>query len=106
MFDDFDLIQMYEERKQRLIAICEGATKFANQENEKLREIERRLLEMSRPKNFMGNQSEEIKFEKNFQVLCHSLNSHTNKDVKKMSVLEVYSLIEMLKKQERNVKSD
>ena len=106
MFDNVDLIEMYEDRKQRIIASCEGAAKYKEGENEKLKEIERRLLELSRPKNFIGNQSEEIKFEKNFQALCHGLNSHTNKDVKKMSVLEVYTLMEMLKKQERNVKSN
>ena len=104
MFDATTKLDMFEERKKRIIAFCDAVTKKTKESEERLLDIEKRLLRMVLPKNFMGDQSEEISFEKNFQFLCHGLNEHTNKDVKRMSVVEVYSLIEMLKKREKNGK--
>tara|TARA_R110000744_G_scaffold179347_4_gene298359 strand:- start:5829 stop:6161 length:333 start_codon:yes stop_codon:yes gene_type:complete len=104
MFDLTIKMDMFEERKQRIIAFCEAVKTKKTKDKKKLLQIEKRLLQMVSPKNFMGENSEEISFEKNFQFLCHGLNEHTNKDVKKMTVVEVYSLIEMLKKREQNGK--
>lgn len=56
---------------------------------------------MFTPKVFSGTESFEISYQKNFQYLCFSLSSHTNENVKEMTVFEVYALLEMLKKQER-----
>ena len=69
-----------------------------------LYKIEQALLMLHKPKNFMGQQSYEVEHEKNFQMVCHGLNSHTNTSVKTMNVLEVYSLMEMLKKQQEDVR--
>ena len=104
MFDSTTKLDMYEERKKRIIAFCDVVNGKTKEGEKRLIDIEKRLLRMMLPKNFMGDTSEEISFEKNFQFLCHSLNEHTNKDVKKMTVVEVYSLIEMLKKREQNGK--
>ena len=104
MFDNTIKVDMYEERKQRIIEFCNSMNEKNTESKEKVLQIEKRLLSMVRPKNFMGESSEEISFEKNFQFLCHSLNEHTNNNVKKMTVLEVYSLVELLKKREQNGK--
>lgn len=104
MFDSTTRIEMYEERKQRIIAFCDVINEKTEFRKQQLLEVEKKLLRMVLPKNFSGDTSEEVSFEKNFQFLCHSLNEHTNKDVKKMSIIEVYSLIEMLKKREQNAK--
>ena len=63
--------------------------------------IEQALLELHKPKNFYGTESYEVTTEKNFQYLCHALNSHTNQNVKEMSVIEAYSLMEMLKNNQK-----
>ena len=68
--------------------------------------IEKALLDLFKPKNFMGQQSYEVEHEKNYQMVCHGLNSHTNTSVKGMNVLEVYSLMEMLKKQQNGRESN
>lgn len=104
MFDSTTKVEMYEERKQRIIAFCEHVKYKTENKKDELLEVEKRLLRMVLPKNFNGEQSEEITFEKNFHFLCHSLGEHTNKDVKKMSIIEVYTLIEMLKNREENGK--
>jgi len=104
LFDGSQDFQSRMQRKERLLALCdvfinEGEKK--EEASKKLFKIEVALLNMFKPKNFIGSTSHEVAFEKNFQMLCHSLNSHTNENVKNMTVLETYSLLEMLKKQEK-----
>jgi hypothetical protein len=102
LFDNIEEVQSRSFRKKRLLALCDMI--IATDKNvaiKNLYEIEVSMLNLVRPKNFIGTDSYEIQFEKNYQTVCHGLNSHTNKDVKKMTVLEVYTLMEMLKKKEK-----
>ncbi len=106
LFNDNVSFQAIVNRQERLIAMCdvlllEGEEK--KEASDKLFKAEHALLSLFKPKNFVGAKSYEVEHEKNFQVLCHSLNSHTNENVKNMTILETYSLMEMLKKKERNV---
>ena len=101
MFDDIAEKENMSFRKKRLLAVCE--TILAEDKKEaakKLFDIEFDMLKSSEPKNFIGVQSYEIQFEKNYQSIVCSLSSHTNKDVGQMAVIEVYTLMEMLKKKE------
>lgn len=68
------------------------------QASKALYDIELGMLRLIKPKNFMGKSSFEIQFEKNYQMVVCGLSSHTNKDVNKMNVIEVYTLMEMLQK--------
>jgi hypothetical protein len=106
LFDDSDEFQARLNRKERLINMCDVMLSENEKEREeyskKLLKTEMQLLNLFKPKNFIGAESYEVAFEKNFQMLCHSLNSHTNENVKKMTVLEAYSLMEMLKTQNKN----
>lgn len=61
-------------------------------------ELERYFTSMIRPANFTGNDSIEIRYERDFEDLCHSLSSHTNVPVKSMSTKEFYSLIDHVKR--------
>jgi len=104
LFDDGQDFQARLNRKERLLALCDlmlAKEEEKDEASKRLFKAEQALLNLFRPKNFIGTNSYEIAFEKNFQVLCHGLNSHTNKDVKRMTVLEAYSLMEMLKKQQQ-----
>jgi len=102
LFDNIEEVQSRSFRKKRLLALCDMIIATDKDEAvKKLYEIEVSMLNLVRPKNFIGTDSYEIQFEKNYQTVCHGLNSHTNKDVKKMTVLEVYTLMEMLKKKEK-----
>jgi hypothetical protein len=104
LFDDSQDFQARLQRKERILAMCDvyaGSEEEREEATKKLYEAGVALLNLFRPKNFVGAKSYEVAFEKNFQVLCHSLNSHTNENVKNMTVLEAYSLMEMLKKQNK-----
>lgn len=99
LFDDSQDFQSRLYRKERLLAMCD--IMLGNESKvKKLFEIERELLGLFKPKNFSLQENYEVEFEKNFQILCHAMNEHTNENIKNMSVLEVYSLMEMLKKRE------
>lgn len=101
LFDGVEEIQSRSFRKKRLLALCDMIiAKDKTEAVKTLFEIEVAMLNLVRPKNFMGTESYEIQFEKNYQTVCHGLNSHTNKNVKEMTILEVYTLMEMLKKKE------
>lgn len=101
LFDGIEELQSRSFRKKRLLALCDMIIADDNTDAVKtLFEIEVAMLNMVKPKNFIGTDSYEIQFEKNYQTVCHGLNSHTNKSVKEMTVLEVYTLMEMLKKKE------
>lgn len=101
LFDKTQDLQSRVNRKKRLIAYCDVLINNKDKDaKKKLFEIEVAMLNIVRPKNFYGSESYEIQYEKNYQTVCHGLNSHTNKDVKKMTILEVYSLMELLKKKD------
>ena len=110
LFDDSQDFQSRNNRKERLLALCDiilsDKDEKRKEATKKLYKIEQALLNLFRPKNFIGQENYEVEYEKNYQVLCHSLNSHTNDNVKEMTVLEVYSLMEMLKTQNDGRKSD
>lgn len=102
LFDSSQDLENRKNRKNRILAMCEVIlSKGSSEAQKKLMEVELAMLNMVRPKNFIGAESYEIQYEKNYQTVCHGLNSHTNKDVKKMTILEVYSLMEMIQKQEK-----
>ena len=58
------------------------------------------MLGLVKPKTFNGSGSYEIEFDKAYEELCHTLSSNANgRDVKQMTVKEVYILIELNNKQ-------
>lgn len=69
--------------------------KFDPERDKKLREIEKWFISQINPKDF---EKLEIKMELDFEKLCHLLNDYTNVNVKKMSVKEFYSLLEVVDK--------
>lgn len=92
---------IFEQRKKRLLALCDNVLKGSDQEIPD--KIERFLLSLNKPKTFSGPDSYEIMFDRNFEEVCHSLSNHSGgRNVKKMTVLEVYTLIEIIKKNQKN----
>jgi hypothetical protein len=58
--------------------------------------------ELINPKNFKGMDSVERVYELQFEETCHYLSKHTNKDPKKLTVKEFYSLLKFIDKQGKN----
>lgn len=54
---------------------------------------------MIKPASFDGAGSIERTYELQFEETCHYLSKHTNKDPKKLSVKEFYSLLKFIDNQ-------
>lgn len=54
---------------------------------------------MHKPKKFLGKDSEEIKYDKQFESACMIINQKTNMIAKSMTVLEFYNTLINLQKQ-------
>ena len=88
-------------RKKRLIGLCDEI--INDTKSKTVDKIERYLLNLAKPKTFNGSGSYEIEFDKAFEELCHSLSSFANgRNIKKMTVKEVYVLLEFNQKQLKN----
>jgi len=96
-FNGLDRKNIFIQRKNRILAICDEL--LSGEDNEIADKIERYLLSLVKPKSFNGSGSYEIEFDKAFEELCHSLSANANgRDVKRMTVKEVYVLIELVNK--------
>ena len=99
MFDNILQKEGRTQMKARLMALCDMIIEDDKAAAaKKLFDIELAMLRLVKPKNFMGKNSYEIQFEKNYQMVVCNLSAHTNKDINKMTVLEVYTLMEILQK--------
>lgn len=61
-----------------------------------LSDLENRLMLFSRPLQFIGPQSQEIKIDKDFEKMCVTMASELKMDVKQKTVIEFYSAYEHL----------
>ena len=97
-FNNLDRKSIFIKRKNRILALCDNL--LTGTDNEIAEKIERYLLSLAKPKTFNGSGSYEIEFDKAFEELCHTLSSNANgRDIKKMTVKEVYILIDLNNKQ-------
>lgn len=71
-------------------------------ENEKIDDAIRRSM---RIKNFYGNDSEEVKYDTDFEMYCILLSKHTNKHVKELSTKEYFALRKFVGDENRRKKS-
>lgn len=54
---------------------------------------------MHSPKVFIGSESIEIKYDKQFESTCLLISQKTNMDAKKMTVLQFYNAVDNIKAQ-------
>ena len=100
-FSNIDQKIVFSERKKRILALCDEI--LTGDDNQISSNIEKHLLSLNRPKTFNGSESYEIEFEKAFQEVCIALSQHSNgRDIKKMTVIEVMTLIDVIKKTQKN----
>ncbi|MDB9980615.1 hypothetical protein OAD61_00745 [bacterium] len=92
---------MFSSRKKRILSLCDEL--LSGDDDQVSSNIEKHLLSLFRPKTFNGSESYEIEFEKAYQELCIVLSEHTNgRDIKKMTVIEVYTLMDVVQKAQKN----
>lgn len=63
--------------------------------------IEQSMVRQIKPLNFLGKNSAEIKYERDYEELCIKLQTFTPKDIRKISVKEFYALLDYAKKESR-----
>ena len=57
------------------------------------------MLNMHTPKVFIGSDSVEVKYDKQFESTCLLIAQKTNMDARKMTVLQFYNAIDNIKAQ-------
>ena len=84
--------------KQRLLARIH---EIKTGDSTKISTIEDKMVRIMKPKkyNYYDRDNEELKYDLSFEEMVHGLREHSpNKDIKLMTVMEVYSLLEFQKK--------
>ena len=66
---------------------------------EQIAELDKFLFSLHKPKNFAGKDSEEIKYDKQFESACMIISQKTGMAAKKMTVLEFYNTLVNIQKQ-------
>jgi hypothetical protein len=96
-FNNLERKNIFVNRKKRILALCDNL--LSGSDDEVADKIERYLLSLVKPKTFNGSGGYEIEFDKAYEELCHSLSSNANgRNVKQMTVKEVYILIDLTNK--------
>ena len=71
-----------------------------NTDNTKqIESIDTMMLNMHAPKVFIGSESVEVKYDKQFESTCLLIAQKTNMDARKMTVLQFYNAIDNIKAQ-------
>ena len=66
---------------------------------EQIELIDAMMLNMHTPKTYIGSESVEVKYDKQFESTCLLIAQKTNMDAKKMTVLQFYNAIDNIKAQ-------
>lgn len=90
----------YDKIKQRTIFILKGIsedddTKYADD----IHKIDEELFSNYKPGNFDGENSLEIKYDKQFESACAIISQKLNMNAKKMSTLSFYNALSVVQKQ-------
>ena len=90
--------EAYDRLKSRTLLVLE--TIISNVDNsEQIDSIDSLMLSMQTPKSYIGTESVEVKYDKQFENTCLLISQKTSMDAKKMTVLQFYNAIENIKQQ-------
>lgn len=97
-FDGAKEKELYDKLKQRVILILQGIIEDTDTSKE-VDDIDDYLFSLYSPKSFVGAESAEIKYEKQFETSCMLISQKTGMLAKKMTVLEFYNTLDNIEKQ-------
>lgn len=90
--------EAYDRLKSRTLLVLE--TIISNVDNsEQIDSIDSLMLNMQTPKSYIGTESVEVKYDKQFESTCLLISQKTSMDAKKMTVLQFYNAVENIKQQ-------
>lgn len=104
MTDNAQVKEYYNTLKKRSSLMLEQIIK--GQKNEELTKLDNFLFEQIKPKIYHGREGLEVRFVKSFEETCIIINQNVNKDPKKMTTLEYYQALEVIRKQAEESKKN
>lgn len=90
--------EAYDKLKNRTLLILDSIINDTDN-TEQIELIDTMMLNMHTPKVFIGSESVEVKYDKQFESTCLLIAQKTNMDARKMTVLQFYNAIDNLKAQ-------
>ena len=97
-FDSAKEKEAYSKLKMKLILQLQEIAEDTEKASE-IAEIDKFLFNLYKPKNFTGKESEEVKYDKQFESACMIISQKTGMNAKSMTVLEFYNTLSNLQKQ-------
>lgn len=90
--------EAYDRLKNRTLLILDTILNSTDN-SEQIESIDAALMNMHAPKVFIGSESIEVKYNKQFESTCLLIAQKMNADAKKMTVLQFYNAIDNIKQQ-------
>ena len=97
-FDSAKEKEAYSKLKTRTLLQLQEIVENVNNSSH-IAEIDEFLFSLRKPKNFNGKESEEIKYDKQFESACMVISQKANMNGKKMTVLEFYNTLANISEQ-------
>ena len=88
----------YDKLKQRTLFVLDSMINGTDN-SEQIETIDMIMLNMHSPKSYIGSESVEIKYDKQFESTCLLIAQKTSMDAKKMTVLQFYNAVDNIKQQ-------
>lgn len=90
--------EAYDKLKNRTLLVLDSIINSTDN-TEQIESIDAAMLNMHVPKAFIGSESVEVKYDKQFESMCLLIAQKTSMDAKKMTVLQFYNAIDNIKSQ-------
>lgn len=90
--------ELYDKLKNRTLLVLDSITNDSNNQEE-INSIDLAMLNAFSPKTFIGSESIEVKYDKQFENACLLITQKTNIQAKSMTVLEFYNALGNIKQQ-------
>lgn len=90
--------EAYDKLKNRTLLILDTIINDVDN-SERIKAIDDAMLSMHAPKLFVGSESIEVKYDKQFENACLLIAQKTNLDARKMTVLQFYNAVDSIKQQ-------
>lgn len=90
--------EAYDKLKARTLLVLDSVINDTDN-SEQIETIDMIMLNMHSPKSYIGSESVEIKYDKQFESTCLLIAQKTSMDARKMTVLQFYNAIDNIKAQ-------
>lgn len=99
LYEDADIKEYYEKVRKRTLLMLTNIVNdsFSPETDKEIDDLTTALITYTRPQNFNGSDSMEIKFDRQFENLCITLANQLSVQPKQYTVLEYYNAFEYLK---------